>query len=552
MDPPIAPPDTRSPCSSPELDELGGYPSKNLKRKDPEPSKSPRLSQHKRRKYSSSDMVVQAEGSFTERHDGAEDGEENTWVPDSLEVVSLKAGVRNYKRKAQDAFLKFLKEEELRKKAESALNREKYYHVMDNAAWKDEVREAKQELRQAKAEIWQSKEELRKERNERIRRERDRPAIKDLQTEIEHLTDINATITSDLDELRVVENEAATKRRDEHIGLPPAYGNLNDEERFPPYSAHSDGGTIEVAHLKRATRQRFDAIVSKALISGAEKRSKLELFGTLASGLYEATDSLQKLLDIAPKVPVSRVRKPGDYADYNRLLSWSLARSVRIEGSSPAKTTLERNHPQTTDRTLQGPSRTHLPGYALIQEDKSAPYVADRIAKLLLELSWRFATACVIRPGAGTYPSVERSSTLLVLIMLQFAHVDSVLTKALQLAFSQRKSMAPLQYHLTQLEHLNVILKSELYAHGVDRQFFTKAIEWLSDQVEKERASALTEDIMAFRAAHPEVFGGGGAALQEEDGDDDDDGDGVSSRWQGSEIGSGEDEAENAESGGGV
>jgi len=236
-----------------------------------------------------------------------------------------------------------------------------------------------------------------------------------------------------------------------------------------------------------------------------EKGSKLELFGTLARGMNRVCYSLQKLLDIAPTVLVSRVRKPQDYGGYIDLQIHSLADSIRNEGPSPINTELEHDHPETVDSLVRLSHRTYLPGYGIVQRENSAPYVADRIAKLLLELLWRFAAACEVRSGAGTLPpTAERTTELITSIMLQFAQVDSVLIKALQLAFSRKKSMSLLQYNLTQLQQLNKILKRELYGHVAHRQFFGKATEWLDNQVERERAVPDTE---VFRRAHPEVFG---------------------------------------------
>ncbi|KAM0689754.1 hypothetical protein Q7P36_010625 [Cladosporium allicinum] len=354
-----------------------------------------------------------------------------------------------------------------------------------------------------------------------------------LQAEIDHLQDVNANITSDLHELRVLESEAAAKRK-EHLGLPPAYGNLDDEDRFPPYSKHEDGGTIEVAHLKREARKSFEVIITRAMNSELEKRSKLELLGTLAFGLNEVCDRLQKLLDIAPKVPVSRVRKPFNYGGYIDLQLRSLVDSVREDGDASMNRGLdavESKHPKLMEHILRGPSHTYLPGYAIIQKDASAPYVADRIAKFLLELLWRCVAACEVRPGPGIlFLTSARTSELIASIMLHFTQVDSVLTKALQLAFSRSISTTKLQYHLAQLERLNKTFQGELYEQVASRQFFEKSTEWLSEQVEKIRSMSEAE---ASRLSHPGTF-------EDEYGGDEDEGDDASSRWQGSDRGTGE------------
>jgi acetolactate synthase regulatory subunit len=281
-----------------------------------------------------------------------------------------------------------------------------------------------------------------------------------------------------------------------------------------------------VAHLKREIRQQFEFVLNGALNGGVEKSSKLESLGALSCGLNKACDSLQKLLDIAPNVPVSRVRKPVDYGGYIDLQLRSIADSVRGERDRNLNV-IERKYPRTVDRLLQVPAHRYLPGYAIVQKENSAPYVADRIAKLLLELLWRSAAVCEVRPGAGALPpNAARSSGLITSIVLQFTQVDSVLTKALQLASSRRISMSELQYHLTQLHLLDNIIQGELDEQDVDRQFFVKSTEWLEKQIEKLRSLS---EIEACRLAHPELFG------QDEDRDEGDD---VSSRWQGSDAGS--------------
>ena len=163
--------------------------------------------------------------------------------------------------------------------------------------------------------------------------------------------------------------------------------------------------------------------------SELEKRSKLELLGTLAFGLNDVCDRLQKLLDIAPKIPVSRVRKPFDYGGYIDLQLRCLVDSVREDGDvsmNRGLNAVESKHLKLMDHILRGLSYTYLPGYAIIQKDTSAPYVADCIAKLLLELLWRCVAACEVRPGPGIlFLTSARTSELIASIMLHFTQVDS-------------------------------------------------------------------------------------------------------------------------------
>jgi hypothetical protein len=617
----------------------------------------------KRRKFPPSEMAGQTNRPPTERYDGDDRDERKgeNWMQG--ELSRLRAEVENHKHVKQDMLLDFLQEQERREKAESNLRLEQLRSarnlaVWQKEAWREELRTAKDDLQVQRMKCQYAEARLKEGLQRELAMSQHAQAAADsLNSEIEHLQDVNATMVSDLDELRGIENEAATKRRDEHLGLPPAYGNLDDEGRFPPYSAHEDGGTIEVAHLKREIRQRFELVLNRALNGGVERKSKLELLGTLACGLGKACDNLQKLLDIAPRVPVSCMRKPTNHGGYIESQLRSLVDSVRDEGDpSHFKDVgvIGSERPRTVDRILQAPAprmgggrpgesrgraqnrgpsagpvldlnalnaasprrqkrmlgealypkiraqqpelagkitgmllemenfellglienedalrakvdeamaiyveyvnsqgsgepaggqqpngaenaapATHLPGYAIVQKTNSAPYVADRIAKLLLELLWRSAAACEVRPGTGILPpNAARSSELITSIMLHFTQVDSVLTNALQLAFSRGISTSKLQYHLTQLERLKGVFQDELYEEAAHREFFGKATEWLREQVEKVRSLSQIE---AFKLRHPEIFGQDGG---EDDGDD------VSSRWQGSDAGSGEDGSE--------
>jgi hypothetical protein len=496
----------------------------DLKRKEHYRESPVGSEENKRRKFPPSNMAAQVPGSRFWRSDGDDDkidedkgkprkGEE--WMRSELSRLQAEAenDKRNNKRNKQAMLLSLMQKQQRLDEAESNIR-----------FWQLQVKTTKET----------AKEVLRKEcaAHERAQTTTARNAqlvIQGLQAEIDHLQDVNATITSDLHELRVLESEAAAKRKDQHLGLPPAYGNLDDEDRFPPYSKHEDGGTIEVAHLKREARQFFEVVITGALNSEVEKRSKLELLGTLAFGLNEVCDILQKLLDIAPKVPVSLVRKPSDYGGYIDLLLRSLVDSVREEGDANRDyDTLECEHPKIINDIRRCPAYAYLPGYAIIQKDASAPYVADRIAKLLLELLWRCVAACEVRPGPGIlFLNSARTSELIASIMLHFTQVDSILTKALQLAFSRSISTTKLQYHLAQLERLNKTFKGELYEQVASRQFFGKSTEWLSEQVEKIRSMS---DAEASRLVHPESIREYG---DEEDDDEDDD---ASSRWQGSDT----------------
>jgi hypothetical protein len=310
-------------------------------------------------------MAAQVSGSRFWRSDDDDDkidedkgkprkGEE--WM--RSEISRLQAEAEDHKRNKQDMLLTVMQERERRDKAESNLRLEQVRNAHSDAAWQLQVNTAEEVLRKecAAHQRAQAVSEANLQR-ERTKRRNVQLVTQGLQAEIDHLRDVNATIMSDLHELRVLESEAAAKRKDQHLGLPPAYGNLDDEDRFPPYSRHEDGGTIEVAHLKREARQFFEVVITGALNSEVEKRTKLKLLGTLAFGLNEVCDVLQKLLDIAPKVPISLVRKPSDYGGYIDLLLRSLADSVREEGDANRDYhTLECEHPKVMNQILGIPA----------------------------------------------------------------------------------------------------------------------------------------------------------------------------------------------------
>jgi endonuclease/exonuclease/phosphatase family metal-dependent hydrolase len=532
------------------LEELRVKPKRNRYLESPEYD-----SEGKRHKPSQ--MITQINGSFCGRYDGDEDDN------DELKMRSLRIEVAESEKKLRDAVSLYEKEKLLREKAESEILRAQQRNEEDLTIAEEGFQrerflreEAESDLRTAQEriadsrEMWQTELAMAKEslQRERFIRERAQDTTNAHQAEIEHLKAVNATMMSDLNELRELENEVAAKHKDEHLGLPPAYGSLNDEDRFPPYSTHEDGGTIEVAHLKREIRQKFDAIVNKALLSEVEKRSKLELFGTLADGLSKACFGLRRLLDIAPSIPVSCVRKPTDYGGYIESQLRTLTDSIHEEllGPGNKNKSLELKHPKFMNDVLHHEPYTYLPGYAIMQRENSAPYVADRIAKLILELLWRFVTACEIRPGVGTSPNAERTSQLIASIMLHFTQVDLVLLKALQLAFSHRTSTTKLQYHLSQLQGLNQLFMSQMFGQVANRRFLARTRIWLNEQVEKERAACTCMDCRAAVEAHPELF----AVPYGDRNNDDAENDGVSSRWEGSDAGSGRDDVENEDYGG--
>jgi hypothetical protein len=378
-------------------------------------------------------------------------------------------------------------------------------------------------------------------------RERDMREVAQATTEVyrseaEHLQNLNTTIQADIEELRSVEVETAMVRKDESRGLPPAYGNLDDEGRFPPYSLHADVGSMEVAHLKREIRRRFQGRISEVL---AESGKRSNMFVCMSTALEEACQSLGAVLDIADNVPVSQahsqskrfitqqMRTVATAAEHitaltERLTTKALAKApveahVQLKGTSSAD-----------KRAMRRERRSARNSITLVQSPKGAPYVADRIAKLLLDLLWRAVAACELRPKSNSLSAQMFGTTLAT----KYTGVDEVFLAALRLAFSRSCSLASLQFYLTQLE----ILAKDLKGLGIAMTprignglahfgFFAKTLAWLNDQVEKER------EMRANESPNDDPVAG------DLDGEDSEDGDGgVSSRWEGSESGSTDEE----------
>lgn len=377
-------------------------------------------------------------------------------------------------RTAQDMLFDLIREQEKHGETKRDLALEKSRREKDNQT---------SSKRFAEAEL--------KAKDERDMRVRAQATAEAFRMDSEHLQILNTSLEADLNDLRAIEDEDTTRRTDEHRGLPPAYGDLDDEDRYPPYSRHQDGGTIEIAHIKREIRRNFDRATDAAL-ARTTATGNSTAFCDLTLALHNACHGLKELLKAAPDVQAGRFRKV-----------------VLSPGFPPA--------PGKVPLDILGSPPAIQPG-TLIQQTNTAPYVGDRIAKLIIDLLWRTVSACNLRPTLYV-ESPEESSLLAV----RHQRVDTTLTTALQLAFAKKRPLAQLQYFLSQLETLRVQLKG-LSADLLRYEFFQNATAWLSEQIEKERELAASVSPPSFKEI-PE-------AEDEED-------DGVSSRWQGSDASGG-------------
>jgi hypothetical protein len=346
----------------------------------------------------------------------------------------------------------------------------------------------------------------------------------------EHMQHVSDTLQTDLEELRVVDTEDRRARKDKRHDLPPAYGNLDDEANFPPYSQHADAGSIEVALLKRAIRRKFERKIEEAL---TKPRKGTNMFYALSVALEDVSQDLKTLLDFAKDVHVSRTHvKDSTYFTQQPAYLYIAEHRISLRNRTPTTS-------DNTTNAMTGPikrmrEREHKSTQSaatLIQSANAAPYVADRIIKLILDILWRTVSACQLRPKHKSLNGMMLDPRLRVM----YTTVDELLNSALPIAFSKSHSLAAFQYYLTQLEILAKKFKTlgvESTGHGVenglaDFNFFSKTLLWLNEQVEKERELRANE-------VQTLPVGADGESLNS---DSLDDNDGVSSRWEGSDAG---------------
>lgn len=163
------------------------------------------------------------------------------------------------------------------------------------------------------------------------------------------------------------------------------------------------------------------------------------------------------------------------------------------------------------------------PTVTLIQSANAAPYVADRVTKLLLELLWRTISTCELRPSQPSHSNAMFDHTLPVM----HTSVDEAVIKALPLAFAKSHSLAAFQNYLTQFDilakrfkTLGISMTPGVHNALTHFDFFPKTLLWLNEQVEKERELKANETVEKKAPC---------------EGREDDDA--VSSRWEGSDAG---------------
>lgn len=426
-------------------------------------------------------------------------------------------------RVKQDMYIDIMHERDLRKKTEERADRAK--------------RRYDREISELRVKLEKADEKSLLERQQTVNAQ---SSAESYRMESEHLENVNSTLQSDLNELRIVDVEDARARKDGRRDLPPAYGNLDDENRFPPYSQHADGGSIEVAHLKREIRRRFEMKVDEGLAKADEGHN---VFSHISMALEDMSHSLKTLMDNADDVPVSHSHSQSNRFITQQMRAADMTEQITamtgqhtgtpgaVAGASVDLHDSKHGMTKTDKRTRRRERKAanHTP--TLMQSANAAPYIADRIAKLLLDLLWRAVAACDIRPIHHNNNIQMVGATLAV----SYTSVDETLISALRLAFSKTSSISSFQYYLTQLEILAKQFKGLVneMSGGLrnrlsDFAFFDKTLLWLNDQIEKERELRANEQRVLRVSTVVDVAGF-------VDADDD----GVSSRWEGSDAGSG-------------
>lgn len=275
--------------------------------------------------------------------------------------------------------------------------------------------------------------------------------------EVEHLHTVNKTMEEDLDELRQIENADAAER-DKRRHLPPAYGSLDDEESLPSPCVYEDCGSLDVATFKRAVRSDFTR-----KLRSAEATSRL----LRRSSFEEERRSADVVIFIATSgVLASSSRSLCNALDYT-------------------ETTLTTQFISHADKENVMKCNS-TPKRSIRRVVAKRGFVADRIAKVILDLTWRVISACEVRPAQMRLSPNEKTT-----MSLAYKEADDCLLEALRHAFDNTDTPEvtnrafEYQYYATQVEAVQDGL-SKLGA-DVNYQYFCKSHQWLEEQVETER-----------------------------------------------------------------
>ncbi|KAK4610299.1 hypothetical protein CLAFUW4_13581 [Fulvia fulva] len=321
------------------------------------------------------------------------------------------------------------------------------------------------------------------------------------QTSLEHCQQLLKTAEEDLAELQRIHNEEKILKQKATRGLPPAYGSLDDVEAMPPWGRHEDGGSLDMAQIKHTIRERFTRDLHNAqALANTYRESQdrflkvsagVELFRLCSLALQEACVSLREVLDNADDVDISPRSKK---------------RQKRRQGRS-------------SDGQRQEPISRRV-------------YIADRVAKLVLDLNWRLIAVFDLRPQDIRVTLESKTE-----IGLYWRTVDDVFLEAVKATFhaiSQDEGsdennepsrpsaeMCPrcksnecpghcvrvteLQYFLTLLKNVSKKLDHITTNSELRGTYFVESYEWLTESVETERRLAANSTIPRFPSPCPHV-----------------------------------------------
>ncbi|KAK5116742.1 hypothetical protein LTR62_007416 [Meristemomyces frigidus] len=306
------------------------------------------------------------------------------------------------------------------------------------------------------------------------------------QSEAQGYEDVILTAQEDIEALRSIdiemrmEQERAKERRDT---LPPAYGSLPDDT-FTWECAHVeeavDSGTVTIAILKHVVRSEFMKDIQKMREKQNELRGSMCLHRAdmqYVLGLHVAfgflCGNIESVLDRATVCP-------NEVAPHK-------SRDQKVKQSSDSN---QRSAPHRVEHN-----------------SARLAFIADRIAKLLLDMATRLIAALELRPldVGGVITPVDKNE-----IALYWSLLDTILVKALRclLRSTSRKSAAKMaietcitmQTYQAQVRFLqdsmgsmrmraNVGYYGPLAKFG-EGKYLVETGEWLSDQLEVWRAIA--------------------------------------------------------------
>ncbi|KAK5721418.1 hypothetical protein LTR17_014537 [Elasticomyces elasticus] len=285
----------------------------------------------------------------------------------------------------------------------------------------------------------------------------------------EHQQTLLSAAEEELQDLRQIEMEDRSQRaRDaEKQTLPPAYGSLPDDDPvMHPKEEKDSGGDFEVANFKHMIRSTFMAALATA------------------QGQWDAATSLPN------RPPSHRIRADAE------LIITSI--SALGEASRNVDDVLKRATEFLVSSACTGKGDKAMK-YWYRRQAARQEYVADRFAKLVLDLFIRIIAVFELRPLHPTFRPDETARMAVV-----WTAIDNCLLKALRTLFNRGKfegrggRLFEVQYYATQVS----IAKGSLTNGKNDTAFrmtalfqaermcFDKSTAWLQDRLEAERMQA--------------------------------------------------------------